>query len=60
MKIYTLDHGWAGSVVVVETSKERALELMKHTHPDTCDDDLNRIEESEIGVGFVFYNVGDM
>lgn len=60
MKVYALDHGWAGSVVVIETSKERALELMKEKHPETCDHDFNRIEESEIKVGFAFYNVGDL
>lgn len=60
MKIYALDHGWAGSVVVVETSKERALELMKTKHQETCDADINRIEEHDITVGFAFYNYGDL
>lgn len=60
MKIYTLDKGWAGSVVVIETSKERALELMKNLHSETSDSDLNRIEESEIVVGFSFVNYGDL
>lgn len=60
MKIYTLDHGWAGSVVVIETSKESALALMKEKHPDTCDADFHRIDESEIVAGFAFYNMGDL
>lgn len=60
MKIYTLDKGWAGSVVVIETSKERALELMKNLHSGTSDSDLNRIEESEIVEGFSFVNYGDL
>lgn len=60
MKIYTLDKGWAGSVVVIETSKERALEIMKQQHPEANDDDLNCIEESEITEGFSFVNLGDL
>lgn len=59
MKIYTLDHGWAGSVVVIETSKERALEIMKEQHPDTEDSHIGLIEEHDVVSGFSFSNLGD-
>lgn len=60
MKVYTLDHSYDGSVVVIAETKEQALELMKNEHPRTDDNDFARIEEHEILCGFSFSNFGDM
>lgn len=57
MKIYTMDCGWQGSIVVIANSKDEAIKLMEN-QPNY--DIKNIIEESEIKKGWLFSNLGDL
>jgi len=56
LKIYTQDHSWAGSIVVVAKSEADARKLMIQC---TNYEAGEPIQESPITEGFVFYNLGD-
>lgn len=56
MKLYIMDCGIYGSIVVVSDSETKARELMKgHMNYDPS----IQIEEHEIVNGFIFVNLGD-
>jgi hypothetical protein len=56
MKIYSQDNGWAGCIIVIETSMENAIERMKgyYNFDPKC-----LIEEHPIEVGFEYCCLGD-
>ncbi len=56
LKIYAVDWGWAGSIVVVAESKEEAKKIIESV--DNLYNERDTIEEHEIK-GFVFNNLGD-
>jgi hypothetical protein len=56
LKLYTMECGYRGSIVVVASSKENAREIMKNC----WNYEEIEIEEHEIKEGFCFYNLGDM
>ncbi len=61
MKIYTLDCGWAGSIVVVANSKEEALAKMElEFNFSYCENVEANFKEHEINTDFVFCNTGDI
>lgn len=57
MKIYTQNNGWCGSIVVIAKNEKQARELMQEAH--NYDKNVP-VEEHDIKLGFIFYNLGDM
>lgn len=60
MKLYSLDHGYYGSVLVVANTLEEAFTKILLEHPATESTDLPRVKEHEFNADFVFLNLGDM
>jgi hypothetical protein len=56
MKLYIMDCGVYGAIVVVSDSESKARELMQ---PHMNYDASLQIEEHEIKDGFIFVNLGD-
>lgn len=57
MKIFVMDCGWAGSIIVVAENEEQARELMK---PCYNYDPKEKIVEVPIVPGLIWNNLGDM
>lgn len=56
LKIYEQDHGWAGTLIVVSESEEKARRLMEE-HPTY--DKTQHVNVYEIVEGLEFANYGD-
>lgn len=56
MKLYTMDCGWRGSIIVVANNVEEARVMMETEYNYDLEND---IEEHDIVVGFIYTDLGD-